>query len=105
MVSPTPHPPLLQHRLRRCQTTISAILAATHDKFFKDEGPEIQQQWYQYGETIDQMIYEALVTTIKKSMMEFKLHIIGDGLRCTAPSCGARGRRRRERNGGGGGGG
>ncbi|KAJ4457121.1 putative Dynein heavy chain 2; axonemal [Paratrimastix pyriformis] len=64
----------------RFRTEIETTLTTVYERFFRDdEREEVQEQWYLYKDTVDELIYAALKQSVRRSIQEFRAHVVGDG--------------------------
>ena len=71
------HQAVIKAGLERAHAHIGRILAHSYS-FFRDHGPDIQQEWRRYVRKTDARVEEALRLTVKRSLQEFSKAINGD---------------------------
>ncbi|XP_074081622.1 dynein axonemal heavy chain 2 isoform X3 [Macrotis lagotis] len=72
------HRSVIQQKLMSLYQEVVDIMSETYE-VFKNDGPEIQQQWLLYTMRLDHMIEEALRLNVKWSLLELSKAINGDG--------------------------
>ncbi|XP_039087571.1 dynein heavy chain 2, axonemal [Hyaena hyaena] len=72
------HRAAVQQKLLDLHQGVVAILTSSYE-VFKNDGPEIQQQWILYTVRLDRMVEEALRLNVKWSLLELLKAINGDG--------------------------
>ncbi|XP_060146269.1 dynein axonemal heavy chain 2 isoform X4 [Globicephala melas] len=72
------HRAVVQQKLVSLHHDVVAIMTNSYE-VFKNDGPEIQQQWLQYTIRLDRMMEDALRLNVKMSLLELSKAINGDG--------------------------
>uniref|UniRef100_F1ST22 Dynein axonemal heavy chain 2 n=1 Tax=Sus scrofa TaxID=9823 RepID=F1ST22_PIG len=72
------HRAAVQQKLMSLHQDVVAIMTNSYE-VFKNDGPEIQQQWLLYTIRLDRMMEDALRLNVKWSLLELSKAINGDG--------------------------
>ncbi|XP_046278077.1 dynein axonemal heavy chain 2 isoform X2 [Marmota monax] len=72
------HRAAIQQKLMSLHEDVVAIMTNSYE-VFKNDGPEIQQQWMLYTIRLDHMMEDALRLNVKWSLLELSKAINGDG--------------------------
>ncbi|XP_034502705.1 dynein heavy chain 2, axonemal isoform X3 [Ailuropoda melanoleuca] len=72
------HRAAVQQKLMSLHQDVVAIMTNSYE-VFKNDGPEIQQQWMLYTIRLDRMMEDALRLNVKWSLLELSKAINGDG--------------------------
>uniref|UniRef100_A0A8C6DTU3 Dynein axonemal heavy chain 2 n=1 Tax=Moschus moschiferus TaxID=68415 RepID=A0A8C6DTU3_MOSMO len=72
------HRAAMQQKLMSLHQDVVAIMTNSYE-VFKNDGPEIQQQWMLYTIRLDHMMEDALRLNVKWSLLELSKAINGDG--------------------------
>ncbi|GAB5580480.1 dynein axonemal heavy chain 2 [Prionailurus iriomotensis] len=72
------HRVAVQQKLMGLYQDVVAIMTNSYE-VFKNDGPEIQQQWIRYTIRLDRMMEDALRLNVKWSLLELSKAINGDG--------------------------
>uniref|UniRef100_A0A8B9XJL0 Dynein axonemal heavy chain 2 n=1 Tax=Bos mutus grunniens TaxID=30521 RepID=A0A8B9XJL0_BOSMU len=72
------HRAAMQQKLMSLHQDVVAIMTNSYE-VFKNDGPEIQQQWMLYTIRLDRMMEDALRLNVKWSLLELSKAINGDG--------------------------
>uniref|UniRef100_A0A2K5XKM5 Dynein axonemal heavy chain 2 n=1 Tax=Mandrillus leucophaeus TaxID=9568 RepID=A0A2K5XKM5_MANLE len=72
------HRAAVQQKLMSLHQDVVTIMANSYE-VFKNDGPEIQQQWMLYTIRLDRMMEDALRLNVKWSLLELSKAINGDG--------------------------
>ncbi|KAB1265173.1 Dynein heavy chain 2; axonemal, partial [Camelus dromedarius] len=72
------HRAAVQQKLTSLHQDVVAIMTNSYE-VFKNDGPEIQQQWMLYTIRLDRMMEDALRLNVKWSLLELSKAINGDG--------------------------
>nr|XP_060635826.1 dynein axonemal heavy chain 2 [Anolis sagrei ordinatus] len=72
------HRDSVQNKLVELHEDCIAIMRQTYE-VFKNDGPEVQQHWFNYTVKMDKMMEEALRLNVKWSLLELSKAINGDG--------------------------